>query len=248
LVQKDWILDLKRIVKRHRRLATVLFYLTDLIYLNLAPRRKFLRSFPPGSRLLNVGAGFRQSPAGFLAVDLEPYAGVGLVAAAEALPFADGTVDGVLSELVLEHLPDPRTAVAEMCRVLRPGGRAFVIVPFLWPYHASPHDYTRWTVSGLAREFAALDRIELGLMGGPTTTLCNVLHEWLAIAFSFNLEPLYRVLYVLLVPVLFPIKLLDLLLVRYRQAGKIGALYYLHGARPTPARTARCHPPPDPLP
>ena len=231
LVQNDWILDLKNRLKRNRRLATALFYATDLLYLNLGERRRFVGSFPPGARLLNVGAGFRVSPRGFLAVDVELYAGVALVARAEALPFGDGAVDGLLSEMVLEHLPDPHAATAEMQRVLKPGGRAFVMVPFLWPYHAAPHDYTRWTQAGLARELAGFEPVAAGLAGGPTTTLCNVLHEWLAIALSFNIEPLYRLLYLLLMPLVFPFKLLDKLLARHRHATKIAALYYFHGRK-----------------
>ncbi len=39
------------------------------------------------------------------------------------LPFADGSVDTVVSTYVLCEVPDVRDAVAEMVRVLRPGGR-----------------------------------------------------------------------------------------------------------------------------
>ena len=39
-----------------------------------------------------------------------------------ALPFADDTFDMVLAGHVLEHLPDPPAALAEMARVLKPGG------------------------------------------------------------------------------------------------------------------------------
>ncbi len=44
-------------------------------------------------------------------------------AAAEALPFADESFDTVVSTLVLCTVADPRRAVAEIARVLRPGGR-----------------------------------------------------------------------------------------------------------------------------
>jgi len=54
------------------------------------------------------------------------------LAAAEALPFASSTVDLVLSHEVLEHVADDRAAVAEMVRVLRPGGRAVIFVPNRW--------------------------------------------------------------------------------------------------------------------
>lgn len=48
------------------------------------------------------------------------------VADAEGLPFPDGGFDGVYSFGVLHHAPDMRLAVAEIHRVLRPGGLAVV--------------------------------------------------------------------------------------------------------------------------
>jgi ubiquinone/menaquinone biosynthesis C-methylase UbiE len=44
-------------------------------------------------------------------------------AGAEDLPFADGTFDVVVSTMVMCTVPDPVAAVAEIRRVLRPGGR-----------------------------------------------------------------------------------------------------------------------------
>lgn len=46
-----------------------------------------------------------------------------------ALPFADATFDRVIVAEVLEHLPDDAGAMAELARVLRPGGLAAVTVP-----------------------------------------------------------------------------------------------------------------------
>lgn len=46
------------------------------------------------------------------------------------LPFPAGDVDLILSSHVLEHIPDDTTAMAELARVLRPGGVALVMVPF----------------------------------------------------------------------------------------------------------------------
>ncbi|MBX3425036.1 MAG: class I SAM-dependent methyltransferase [Pirellulales bacterium] len=43
------------------------------------------------------------------------------------LPFADGSFDGITCGYVLEHLPDPEPGLAEMARVLRPGGRMFLL-------------------------------------------------------------------------------------------------------------------------
>jgi ubiquinone/menaquinone biosynthesis C-methylase UbiE len=43
------------------------------------------------------------------------------------LPFADATFDCVMCGYVLEHLPDPRVGLAEIARVLVPGGRMLLI-------------------------------------------------------------------------------------------------------------------------
>jgi len=46
-----------------------------------------------------------------------------------SLPFADGEFDRVVAAEVLEHIPDDTTAIAELARVLRPGGTMAVTVP-----------------------------------------------------------------------------------------------------------------------
>lgn len=58
-----------------------------------------------------------------------------LVAAAESLPYPDGSFDIVLSHEVIEHVDDDRRAVAEAVRVLRPGGRCVLFCPNrLYPF------------------------------------------------------------------------------------------------------------------
>jgi SAM-dependent methyltransferase len=52
-----------------------------------------------------------------------------LRADAQRLPLRDETVDAVVSIAVLQLIPDPAAALAEMARVLRPGGRLAVMVP-----------------------------------------------------------------------------------------------------------------------
>jgi SAM-dependent methyltransferase len=46
-----------------------------------------------------------------------------------SLPFADGEFDRVVAAEVLEHIPDDTAAIAELARVLRPGGTIAVTVP-----------------------------------------------------------------------------------------------------------------------
>ena len=52
---------------------------------------------------------------------------------AQRLPLRDATVDAVVSIAALQLVPDPSEALAEMSRVLRPGGRLAVMVPTAGP-------------------------------------------------------------------------------------------------------------------
>lgn len=45
------------------------------------------------------------------------------------LPYADGSFDMIICNHVLEHIPDDRKALSEIGRVLRPTGRALIMVP-----------------------------------------------------------------------------------------------------------------------
>ena len=81
--------------------------------------------------------------------------GSGIVVAGDALalPFSDGAFDRVIAAEVLEHIPDDRAALAELARVLRPGGTMAVTVPRWWPelviwaisddYHNMPGGHIR---------------------------------------------------------------------------------------------------------
>jgi SAM-dependent methyltransferase len=72
---------------------------------------------------------------------------VDVIASAEDLPFQDATFDCIICTEVLEHCADPDRALAEMSRVLRPGGRIFLTTPFLVALHEMPYDFYRYTPS-----------------------------------------------------------------------------------------------------
>lgn len=62
-----------------------------------------------------------------------PRTAVFSVGDAGRLPFADASFDRVICSEVLEHLPDVDAALAEIDRVLKPGGRFALSVPRYWP-------------------------------------------------------------------------------------------------------------------
>ncbi len=57
----------------------------------------------------------------------------------------------VIADQVLEHVAEPRSAVANMREMLEPGGYAMIATPFLFRVHARPNDFYRWTEPGLRR-------------------------------------------------------------------------------------------------
>jgi SAM-dependent methyltransferase len=72
-----------------------------------------------------------------------------IYADAQALPLADASIDHMLLLDVLEHIPQPDRCLAELSRVLKPGGSLTIQVPFLYPVHDAPLDFHRWTRFGL---------------------------------------------------------------------------------------------------
>ena len=87
------------------------------------------------------------------------------------VPFARQYVDCIICTEVLEHLPNPQSCVDEIYRLLRNNGIAFVSVPFLYPVHADPFDFQRFTGDGLRNLFRDFKSVEVIPMGGYTGVL-----------------------------------------------------------------------------
>ncbi len=79
--------------------------------------------------ILDIGCGRRKAP-GALGLDLTPHQGVEVLAdAGRGLPFRDRSFEAVHLRHVIEHLPDLPAFLAEVHRVLRPGGLAHILTP-----------------------------------------------------------------------------------------------------------------------
>lgn len=122
--------------------------------------REFAAGADAGAVVLDVGAGSGHYRALFpgmryYAVDmgLEQESLKGLDAAADicALPFADECAGYAVCIEVLEHVFEGRRLMAEIRRVLKPGGRALVTTPLCFGEHMQPYDYFRYTRYGLGK-------------------------------------------------------------------------------------------------
>lgn len=65
-------------------------------------------------------------------------------------PFSDNEFDSLLCNQVLEHVFLPEEFLREAHRVLKPGGRCLLTVPFLWDEHEQPRDFARYSSFGIA--------------------------------------------------------------------------------------------------
>lgn len=57
------------------------------------------------------------------------------------IPLDDDAIDAIICTEVLEHLPNPRAAIGELVRVLKPGGKLIITAPFCSMTHFSPYHY-----------------------------------------------------------------------------------------------------------
>jgi SAM-dependent methyltransferase len=112
----------------------------------------------------------------------------------ERIDCPTASADTVLATDVLEHLHRPDVLFAESARILRPGGKLLLGVPFLYWIHEQPHDYHRYTEFRLRQLCAAhrLDVCSVEAIGGAGDVLLDVSAK--LVAGSPALQLLHRAL------------------------------------------------------
>jgi SAM-dependent methyltransferase len=125
---------------------------------------KFLEAHKTDKLTLDLGC--KDSPYSHLfpnrvGFDVEAGKGVDVVGDAHSLPFPENKFDAILCTEVLEHLHTPEKAIAEMKRVLKPGGQLVLTTRFIFPLHDTPCDYYRFTKYGLRHLFKGWEISEL---------------------------------------------------------------------------------------
>lgn len=139
----------------------------------LLGRYFYEREFAGKAPVLDLAPGrcwfTKQNPDDIHAVDLAPeivkhYAAEGLKikeGSAYDIPHPDGFFEGVFCCWLFEHLDDPNRAMAEILRVLRPGGLCYLVVPSVHQLiNGFWDDYTH------VRPFTPASLIQLALFNG----------------------------------------------------------------------------------
>lgn len=65
------------------------------------------------------------------------------------IPIKANSFDCVLATEVLEHVFEPDEFLFNVSKILKPGGRLILSVPFVWDEHEQPYDYARYTSFGI---------------------------------------------------------------------------------------------------
>lgn len=105
------------------------------------------------------------------AFDIYRTPNVQFIADAHRIPLADGSVDGVVIQAVLELVLEPSTVVAEIRRVLGPRGLVYAETPFMQQVHEGAYDFTRFTDSGHRYLFRGFDLVASGVTSGAGVQL-----------------------------------------------------------------------------
>lgn len=164
---------------------------------------------PTRQIVIDVGCGNYRMDENVIAADLFDYDAVDVVCDLEALPFRDDSVDAFVSRSVLEHIPDNSLVIEQFARCTRPGGVSMHLIPFLFPFHASPHDFQRYTHKGQETLFNGWEVVDQTNPTGPVTLLLLGLIEVLSIVFSLGHGKIRAYLYLFFCLLLFPLKFLD---------------------------------------
>lgn len=207
------------------------------LYINKRLYREIIR--PLASRLsgflVDLGCGdapYRPLFTGidrYLSVDVDPGRRPMLVADACSLPILDRVADSVFCSEVIEHVPDPDGLMAEVRRVLKPGGMLLLTAPMSWNLHYAPNDFRRYTCYGLWQLLArhGFSTLETRRVGGLFSLVGSRLVDGLGTELYRRLRFLPpKVRHALVLIYTIPVSLLFLILAwvgdRFEQSDAIG--------------------------
>lgn len=148
--------------------------------------QSFASTVPAGATVVDVGSrdvngNFREMFASqrYIGIDIQPGANVDVVVSEYQYPFASNSIPFVVSGSTLEHVRKTWLWMREVARILKPGGRLCVIVPYEHPYHEHPIDCWRVYPEGLKALFddAGLTPLEVRMCDGTDGGWHPVLQE-----------------------------------------------------------------------
>ena len=215
-------------LKKYGKLYCVLVHILAPVLSSWASRiklKKLLKNHSQDHVIVNIGSGpgHLKNRKDIINIDIFTFEGIDLVSDATNLPIKDESVDLIINVAMMEHINAPERVIREMYRILRQDGNVFCYLPFIVPFHAAPEDFSRWTVSGAKKLFADFGEVEVFVGAGPTSGMLWVFQEWLSILLSFGNRTAHDIIFIFLMIIMSPIKLLDFIMVHFSYAENIAS-------------------------
>ena len=228
----DTLDKIKFIVKQNRRIYDFIMKVLGPVYFDTSMKR-FIKNYVKHKNkiAINLGSGNSDISKEIANMDMFPYDSVNITCDIANLPLKTSSIDIIINSAVLEHVPNPEKVVGEIHRVLKDRGIVYSFIPFIQGFHASPYDFSRRTIEGMKVLYKDFDIIEVKPSGGPTSGFLWVFQEWLAILLSFGIKPLHKLIWAVLLLALWPVKFLDILLLKHPMAHNISSGFVLIGKK-----------------
>jgi hypothetical protein len=102
----------------------------------------------------------------------------------------------------------------------------------MYPFHASPNDFTRFTRNSLRNYFKGYEIKDEGMRAGPMTTLQSLLMHLFAMIFSFGSYNLYLILASIFMIIFSQLKLLDPFFSLFKYSHEVAADIYIFVKKP----------------
>lgn len=119
----------------------------------------------------------------------------------KTIPIKDNTYDTIICTELLEHTQNADEILSEIFRVLKPDGKVFITVPFIWPVHEAPYDEYRYTPYSLKRIVETkFKSAEIGALGGYNKSLALVISTYLSYHIKNRIKR--RLSYIVLKPLI----------------------------------------------
>lgn len=227
----------KGLIKKSPGLFQFLTYaIGSVSYFGLSSRKAIKKIYPSANELkdkiiLNIGSGTEKIHSEVINVDVFPFKNVDIVSDATKLPLKDNSVDMIITESTLEHIPDSHRAMREMARVIKPGGYIYVSIPFLMPFHPSPSDYGRLSAEGLKFNFSEFEVKKIGMRGGPVSALITFIMFFIPLPLSLISKSLYQFATYAVMIFLTPLRIFDLIFYLFPSSIEVAAIVYFLGRK-----------------
>ena len=118
----------------------------------------------------------------------------------KTIPFPDQHFDSIFSSEVFEHIFNLDAILNELNRVLKPGGKMLITIPFVWDEHEIPYDFARYTSFGIQH---ILKEKGFTILSSQKTTpyVATIFQMWIAYLYQ-HILPQKKQLRILLTPIL----------------------------------------------